>query len=527
MSWDAQHYHLPRILYWVQNGSIEHYPTANARQLFMGPWSAFVQLHLYLLAGSDRLAHLLQWFSMVGSVILGAGVARQLGGRRAGALTAATLIATLPMGILQASTALVDYVTAFWLLVLVFLGLQTLSLDQIDWLDRFALGGALGLAILTKGTAVPFAAPFVAVWVGVRLRRGLRTTWRSLAVASVVALALNASHFARNHAVFDHFSGAEDHRKLVLNESYGPRLALSNLLRQALVHIGTSDPKQARLQLAFSNYVHRVIGVADGDPRNSLVGQTLHIEPLRRVDYLTGNPAHLLLYLVCGLWLTLTRFRHTTGKILLYGTCLLGAAVLLATMFKYQHTISRLQLPLFVLAAPWCATIVANYWPKKWALTVSLLFLLISVPWVFFAERKPLLGNQSVLRLPREDLLYKNNETYRRSTHGIAKEVRRRKVSVLGLLTHGSSLEYFLWYELNNYGSMPRIVNLVPPPGLAPTPDIKPKKNRRPRYVAWLRTPKEAPISIQLHRRSYSRKRYWRWGPESLYKKDRVQQRNR
>jgi 4-amino-4-deoxy-L-arabinose transferase-like glycosyltransferase len=527
MSWDAQHYHIPRILYWVQNGSVEHYPTANARQLFMGPWSAFVQLHVYLLAGSDRLAHLLQWLCMVGSVVLGAGVARQLGGRRAAALTAAALIATLPMGILLASTALVDYVAAFWLLVLVFLGLRTLSLDRIGWLDRLALGGALGLAVLTKGTAVPIAAPFVAVWIGARLRRSLGTTWQTVALASLVALALNTNQFRRNLAVFDHFSGPEDHRRLVLNESYDPRFLVSNLVRHTLAHIGTADPDQAGLQLAFSDSVHRLIGVVDGDPRNSLAGQTLHIEPFRRVDYLAGNPVHLLLYLACGVWLIITRSRHATVRLLLYGTCLLGAAVLFVVLFKYQHTVSRLHLPLFVLAAPWCAKIVANHWPKKWALTITLFFLLTSVPWVFFAERRPLFGSQSVLRLPREDLLYKDNGTYRLPARGIAREVHRRELPVLGLLTHGSSLEYFLWHELSQYDPMPTIVNLVPPPGLAPKPDIEPKIKRPPRYVAWLRPPKEAPVSVQLHGRSYHRRRHWRWGPESLYKKNKKQQRSR
>jgi len=437
------------------------------------------------------------------------------------------LIAALPMGILLASTALVDYVATFWLLVLVFLGLRTWPQNQIGWLDRLALGGALGLAVLTKGTAVPIAAPFVAVWIGTRLRRGLGTTWQTVALASLVALALNANQFSRNQAAFDHFSGPEDHRRLVLNESYNSRFLVSNLVRHTLAHIGTADPDQAGLQLAFSNWVHRLIGVVDGDPRNSLVGQALHVEPLRRVDYLAGNPAHLLLYLACGLWLIFTRSRHATGRLLLYGTCLLGAAVLFVALFKYQHTISRLHLPLFVLAAPWCATIVANYWSKKWALAITLFFLLTSVPWVFLAERRPLLGSQSVLRLPQEDLLYKNNGTYRLPARGIASEVNRRDVSVLGLLTHGSSLEYFLWHELSKYDSMPTIVNLVPPPGLAPKPDIEPKIKRPPRYVAWLRPPKEAPFSVQIHGRSYHRRRHWRWGPESLYKKDKKPQRQR
>jgi 4-amino-4-deoxy-L-arabinose transferase-like glycosyltransferase len=382
MDWDAQHYHIPRVLYWVQNGSIEHYATANPRQLFMGPWPAFVQLHTYLLAGSDRLANMVQWACMVGSLILAGAIARQLGGRRAAGLTAVALVATLPMGIMQASTALTDYVTAFWVLVLMFLGLQTLSMVRISKLDQLALGGALGFAVLTKGTAVPIVAPFVIAWVGVRLRRRLDGTWQAVTVALLAALIVNATHFARNLEVFGHITGPEEHRRLVLNESYDPKLILSNLVRHPLVHIGTDDPDQAGLQLAVSNFVHRIIGVTDGDPRNSHLGQALHIAPLRRVDFLAGNPAHLMLYLTCGLWLIVTRFRHANARLLLYSACLLAAAVMFVAMFKYQHTISRLHLPIFVVAAPWCAVIMAGYWSQRVVLTITLLFLSMSVPWV-------------------------------------------------------------------------------------------------------------------------------------------------
>ena len=79
MAWDALSYHVPRFLYWIQYGSIEHFPTPNARLLFMAPWPAFVQMQIYLLAGSDRLANILQWLSLGGCVVAAAATARALG----------------------------------------------------------------------------------------------------------------------------------------------------------------------------------------------------------------------------------------------------------------------------------------------------------------------------------------------------------------------------------------------------------------------------------------------------------------
>src|SRR2546426_7647634 len=48
MNWDSLTYHLPRVMHWIQQGSVRHYPTACISQIQMGPWAAFVQTHLIL-----------------------------------------------------------------------------------------------------------------------------------------------------------------------------------------------------------------------------------------------------------------------------------------------------------------------------------------------------------------------------------------------------------------------------------------------------------------------------------------------
>jgi hypothetical protein len=114
-NWDSMTYHLGRVVHWVQNHSVQHYPTNIQRQLFMPPWAEFAVTHFYVLNGGDRLSNGVQWFCMLGSLTGVSLIAKQLGGSKESQLLAALIAACVPMGILQASSTQTDYVLTLWL----------------------------------------------------------------------------------------------------------------------------------------------------------------------------------------------------------------------------------------------------------------------------------------------------------------------------------------------------------------------------------------------------------------------------
>lgn len=75
---DSLTYHLARIMHWLQQQAVAHYPTHNCRQNELGPWAEYALAHLQLLWGNDRLLNLVQWFAMVSSLIGGTWIAEQL-----------------------------------------------------------------------------------------------------------------------------------------------------------------------------------------------------------------------------------------------------------------------------------------------------------------------------------------------------------------------------------------------------------------------------------------------------------------
>ena len=88
----------------------------------MPPLAEYLVLHTYLLGGGDHWATLVHWVYFLGSLVGVSLVARQLGAGRRGQTLAPLFAATLPSGILQASSAKNEWVLTFWLVALVYFG---------------------------------------------------------------------------------------------------------------------------------------------------------------------------------------------------------------------------------------------------------------------------------------------------------------------------------------------------------------------------------------------------------------------
>ena len=161
-NFDSLTYHLPRVLHWIQNRSVEHYPTHIDRQLILAPFSEFVIMQLQILSGSDRFANCVQWFSMVGSAVGVSLIARALRGSLNCQIVSAAISVSVPMGLLQATSTQNDYAVTFWLVCLTYYVIK--AKDFPDAKHALLAGMSLALAILTKGTAYMVAVPFMLIY---------------------------------------------------------------------------------------------------------------------------------------------------------------------------------------------------------------------------------------------------------------------------------------------------------------------------------------------------------------------------
>lgn len=447
-NWDSMTYHMSRVVHWIQNRSLANYPTNILRQLHQNPQAEFTILNFQILSGSDRLANLIQWFSMAGSIAGVSLLAKQLGATTRGQIFAAVVAATIPMGILQGSSTQNDYVVTFWLVCFTYYAIR-LKADG-SRLDALATGASLGLAILTKGTAYLYAFPFM-IWISLSLVKSRRMKGLPLILLIVTsALVINLGHYARNHELYGSplGPGQEGGSFVYANETFTISSGVSNLVRNAGLHIGTPFDRVNAVSENGIYRLHKLLGIDPNDPRTTWHAEFHVLRPSTHED-LAGNPIHLVLILAC-VFILLVRHRNKwDGRY--YFVCLLAAFVIFSIYLKWQPWHSRLQLPLFVLWGPLIGVLLSEIRNLRVANAIMVVLVLGATPWVVYNSSRPVVGQRSIFSSSRAERYFANRpslyEPYDRSAQFLANS----RCSDIGLMLGGDDWEYPFWVLLREH----------------------------------------------------------------------------
>jgi 4-amino-4-deoxy-L-arabinose transferase-like glycosyltransferase len=459
-SWDALTYHLPRVTHWIQQGSVDHFPTNNERQIEFGPGAAFVQTTVFLLLNSDRLANHVQWAAMVGSVLLATLLARLLSPSGASARTqvfAGLLVATLPIGMVESITPLVDYVTAFWFTVFAVFAL--LLVRQPDHRGYWwAAGLALGLGTLTKVTMVLYAgAPVVAllIW-SARRMRDRQEWWRRVVMLGLAAAALNLPHLLRNAALYGSPFGSAWIHRMERNRSLNLTGTLSNVIRNAALHGQTGIPPLTRWVNGAVALAQGVTGRELNDPDTSYYkGRFEFTTKLRVFDSLGPCPWHVGL-LFAALALVLGRFRNHRLW-LVYPTLAAVGFLLFCAVLRWQEWHTRLHLGWLVPLMPFCAVVLGERLGRAGTAVASLIVLGFAGLCLAKNESQPVWNARFAAQPRVQQMLWLHGPDQFEAWRQIAAEVTQSGARNLGLKLDFDDPEYVLWALLKERGFTGRI----------------------------------------------------------------------
>ena len=385
---DAMAYHMPRVVYWAEQGSIRFFPTQYFNQIMLQPFAEYLMLHTYVLSGGDRLVNFVQWFASLASVIGVSCAARLLGSKARGQALAALFCATIPSGILASSGAKNDYFLAMWLIVAVCFALRFRGSGSTS--DALYMGASAGFALLTKGTAYLFLPwPLLAIL----------APRKKLLFAVALALAVNAPQYVRNYDLsgsimgFDSAQGDGFFRWR--NERFGWRETASNFIRNTSDQLGARSKAWNEGVYRTDLALHKAIGIDVNDPATTWRWTTFGPPINANHEANAPNRWHLAIFVVLFFFL---RDRRRA----MYAASLIAGFIAFCAYLKWQPNFSRLQLPLFVLAAP-LAGIVEKAGRRGIAQIAFCLLLLDNARapalenWV-----RPLKGPRSVLHVPRD-----------------------------------------------------------------------------------------------------------------------------
>lgn len=467
-NYDSMTYHLPRVMHWIQQRSIDHFPTGNTRQIEFAPWSSFAILNLCLLCGNDRLANLVQWLSMIGTLIAGQYIAlkmlewyRQRNGetpdageepqkKRLAALTA-LLIVTLPIGVVESITTQNDYVATFWLCSLLCCGLALLEQPE-NWFYWLAAGLSAGLGTLSKPLTYIYAAPFIIV-VGFLLLRRLqnsRNRFNAILCFSAVFLMLNISHMIRNYTVFGSPFGSAHIVTLERNQRTGVTVLLSNLLRNLSLHGNTGTPVLTQSVGTTISTLHGMIGENDNDPATTYhIGKFMLPEVFFVFDSYASCTWHLLLIIAM---FTIALFNRKLRFLLPYFCMVLGSIILFCALLKWQIWHSRLHLAYFAITIPAASLVMVKVIPSWGRILCAVGLTVFAGCSLVNNASRPIL-DKKYWSLPREEQYLTMGAA---SQTGAIKEVADAIVashcSEVGLKLGFDDVEYPFWVMLRNRG---------------------------------------------------------------------------
>ncbi|MGH9079825.1 MAG: hypothetical protein ACRDYE_07085 [Acidimicrobiales bacterium] len=390
---DSLVYHLVRVEHWIQNRTVAPFAAHYLAQIDLAPLSEYNLAHLQLLSGTDRYDWCMQWCAAIVCIVGVSELARLLGAARRTQIVASVVCATIPIGVLLATTTENDYFAAAMVIAVLIL-LVSFSLER-GWVVRSTvLGLAAGLAYMAKGTTLLFLAPAAVAFIGLALYRLVRSgqvdeAFRrsfGLCLAVGIGVVVTAGLFAAQNSEFGSVTGAT--AKTTTNLAVMPAASAGNVVRSTAANFDVGngvkgvDTYLSRSVLPVLHGAYSALGVSPRDVR-FLVGP--YSNPFARQNYqftdrqsnVGANPWNVLLIGVAVVVLVVAWLRGSRNvrTALLLAAALTGGFVAFAGSARWAGTGVRYQLPLLVAWSAVVAVALARF--HRWIGRVVLIGLVI------------------------------------------------------------------------------------------------------------------------------------------------------
>ncbi len=448
-NWDSLTYHMSRVVHWIQNKTVAHYPTTIPRQNFFPPGSEYIIANFQILSGTDRFAGLVQWLAMVGCVMGVSVITMYLNGDRIPQIFSSLITVCIPMGILQASSTQNDYLEAFWMVCF----MSFLLRDKIpSYLTTIALGCSLGLGLLTKGTGYGYFLPMV-FWLLYRMRPIDRQGLVKIMVLFFIAFIINAGYYVRNFRTAGFPLGDRKMLSIHANETITAGIIFSNIVRNIGLHLGTSIKKFNKWEEAQIYNVHKLLGIDIKDKSSTFGGHEFHI-PVSLHEDTAGNFLHFMLIVFAGLVFIFINRKH---KFLAqYFGVIIFMFLIFNITVKWMPFNSRLQLPMFVLFSPFVAVVLSDLPYRGFVMIFIAICVFVSaMPYVFRNNTRRLISSRkaTIFNTPRIAQYFINDTTRMADYIEAVDYIKGSTCKDIGLIIPDDYWEYPFWVLLKTANS--------------------------------------------------------------------------
>jgi len=446
MNFDVQIYHLPRQVYWMMQGGVWNFAASHTHQISMPVLSEFLGLNLMILSGGDSWHNLLQFLFLIGALGLVTLAAKSLGSPPRGQILAALFVLLVPVVFFEASNAKNDLILSLYVLLPLLIGLWIWNRQKTVTIPLLLLASlGAGLALATKGTALPYLLPSALLIIVACVRnRSLAVLLRAALPVVLLAVLPALPQLARNWKTFGSLAGPNLHHSNLRHDPASiAGVAIRNVAGQ---FTGPSESWNHWLEQTTCQLLEH-LGVSPNDPETTFEGQSFHLPYFAGLEDIVPAPVQTALLLLLPLGFLLPAFRKAPGAPALALTAL-AALFLFCLIFRWQPWQGRLLIPAYFMAAPLIG--IAGDWcrPRWIPLLVTFLALLTLQPHLMFAGQRPLLGGTSIFRMSKTDQMSRMMPGRSTEIIALASDLKKKGAKVI-LIDGGATEIYGLLREIH------------------------------------------------------------------------------
>jgi hypothetical protein len=314
---------------------------------------------------------------------------------------------------------------------------------------------AVGLAILTKGTAWLFAGPIVLLlaWAAVR-----RIGWARAGAVGVAGLlviaALNAGQWSRNHQAYGTYvytgAGTFDYG----NSSHRPSTLVSNLARNSAIYFGTPIERFNTLPTDATRGALEAIGINPDDPATTFFGQRFAVGKSGPDE---NHGASLVLF-VLTVWVLAVAFLASSSRDrrrAAWAAIVAAQILVFCLMVKWQPWHSRLHLPILMMAIPLIAVMLERVRRQPLVTAVVALTAVAAPFYLIVNVNRPLVGADSILTTDRNSQYFLPRPALAAPYNAAVADARIRGIRELGV--SGSFDDWYYPFTVLTKDGGPRI----------------------------------------------------------------------
>ncbi len=456
-NWDSMTYHMPRVMHWIQNKSVDFYATSEIRQITSPPLAEYMIMHVMLLSGSDKFVCMVHGMSYVLSAGLIYFISIKMKAEKRYAYLAVFLFLMMPPAIAEAVTTQNDLFSALILLLFFYYYLDfayqsDLTISKEILLLSVKLGTTIALGYLAK----PNVLIIMAILIGYL---GIIKIWKKekvknmlfAGIVGIVAAVIGICPFMiKSYKVYGTLFPSSQTEGITVT-TLDLRLLIANCYKNMVKYISTPlIPGMNSFLIKVSNVIERVLGIDINDPAISTMEFVLPDGDKAYQQSMATNPVVMLLCVLVILGIILRKCEKPKLEMGMF-FCTIAGLLVTCTISKWSPWKVRYFLPFSVVAVIFACLFIGQVkkeyvWKDAFIGFVICLGLLSGYGALHYTANEVKMQYESDAD---GQYSYFANRHIRGAYNDIEAYVEERGFRQIGLYLGGDRYEYPLWSYLD------------------------------------------------------------------------------